>query len=256
VGQAHDTGKDVAEGRSLPRPLLPATVGPAPQKPTSRQGRANKARVNTQPRFRALYRCLDAELVLVCWQDLNHEAASGGDHVPAEAYGAKLHANIEALVQRLQAQRYRAKLVRRCYLPQENGKVSPRGMPALADKLGPRACAKLWRAIYAQDLLDCSDGYRPGRGALEAVSGLTCDRPYGTSGSGVEVDGKGVFDPLDHTWLEAMLRVRSADRAFLRLIRQWLQAGILDTEGHVMHPETGTTHGGTVSPVLANAYWP
>jgi group II intron reverse transcriptase/maturase len=193
-------------------------------------------------------------LVLACWQDLNKEAASGVDNVTAEAYGAHRHANIEALVQRLQARRYRAKLVRRCYLPKENGKVRPRGIPALADKLVQLACAKLLMAIYEQDFLDCRYGYRPGRGAVDAVRDLTFDLQYETYGSVVEVDVKGFVDHLDHTWLEAMRRVRIDDRALLRLIRKWLQAGILDTAGHVIHPETGTPQGGTVSPVLANAY--
>jgi len=254
VGKAHYTGKDVTEVRSPHRTRLPDTVGPDHQKPTSLQGIANKARVNKQHRFRDLYRCLDAELLLACWQDLNKEAASGVDNVTAEAYGANLHANIEALVQRLKAQRYRAKLVRRCYIPKENGKVRPLGIPALEDKLVQLACAKLLMAIYEQDFLDCSYGYRPGRGALDAVRDLTFDLQYGTYGYVVEVDVKGFFDHLDHTWLEDMLRVRINDRAFLRLIRKWLKAGILDTEGHVIHPETGTPQGGTVSPVLANAY--
>jgi len=254
VGKAHYKGKDVTEVRSPHRTLLPDTVGPDHQKPTSLQGIANKARVNKQHRFRDLYRCLDAELLLACWQDLNKEAASGVDNVTAEAYGANLHANIEALVQRLKAQRYRAKLVRRCYIPKENGKVRPLGIPALEDKLVQLACAKLLMAIYEQDFLDCSYGYRPGRGALDAVKDLTFDLQYGTYGYVVEVDVKGFFDHLDHPWLEDMLRVRIDDRAFLRLIRKWLKAGILDTEGHVIHPETGTPQGGTVSPVLANAY--
>ena len=254
MGKAHYKGKDVTEVRSPHRTLLPDTVGPDHQKPTSLQGIANKARVNKQHRFRDLYRCLDAELLLACWQDLNKEAASGVDNVTAEAYGANLHANIEALVQRLKAQRYRAKLVRRCYIPKENGKVRPLGIPALEDKLVQLACAKLLMAIYEQDFLDCSYGYRPGRGALDAVKDLTFDLQYGTYGYVVEVDVKGFFDHLDHTWLEDMLRVRIDDRAFLRLIRKWLKAGILDTEGHVIHPETGTPQGGTVSPVLANAY--
>jgi RNA-directed DNA polymerase len=254
VGKAHSTGKDVPEVRSPPRTLLPDTGGPDHQKPTSLQGIANKARVNKQHRLRDLYRCLDAEWLLACWQDLNKEAASGVDTVTAEAYRANLHANIEALVQRLKAQRYRAKLVRRCYIPKENGKGRPLGIPALEDKLGQLACAKLVMAIYEQDFLDCSDGYRPGRGALDAVRDLPFALQYGTYGYVVEVDVKGFFDHLDHTWLEDMLRVRIDDRAFLRLIRTWLKAGILDTEGHFIHPETGTPPGGTVSPVLANAY--
>ena len=195
-----------------------------------------------------------AELVRHCWQDLHKEAASGVDNVTVEAYGANLHANSAAWVPRLKAQRYRARLVRRCYIPKENGKVSARGIPALEDKLVQRACAKLLMAIYAQDFLDGSYGYRPGRGALEAVRDLPVALQYGTYGYVGEVAVKGCVDPLAHTGREDMLRVRIDDRAFLRLLRKWLKAGLLAPEGHVIHPESGTPPGGTVSPVLANAY--
>jgi len=86
---------------------------------------ASKAQANKRHRFRDLYRCLEAELLLICWRDLNKDAASGVDNVTAEAYAANLQANIEALVQRLKAKRYRVKLVRRCYIPKENGKERP-----------------------------------------------------------------------------------------------------------------------------------
>ena len=109
-------------------------------------------------------------------------------------------------------------------------------------------------AIYEQDFLDCSYGYRPGRGALDAVRDLTFDLQYGTYGYLVEADVKGFFDQLDHTRLLTMLRERIDDRAFLRLIRKWLKAGILETDGHVVHPETGSPQGGSISPVLANVY--
>jgi hypothetical protein len=123
----------------------------------------------------------------------------------------------------------------------------PRGIPALEDQLVPLACAKLLTAIYAQELLDGRYGYRPGRGALDAVRDLTFDLQYGTYGYVVEVDSKGFFDHLDHAWLVDMLRVRMDDRAFLRLIRKWLKAGILEPDGQVLHPETGTPQGGTVT---------
>ena len=93
-----------------------------------------------------------------------------------------LHANIEALAQRLKTKRYRAKLVRRCDIPKENGKERPLGIPALEDKLVQLACAKLLTAIYEQDFLDCSYGYRPGRGAMDAVRDLTFDLQYGGMG--------------------------------------------------------------------------
>jgi retron-type reverse transcriptase len=124
-------------------------------------------------------------------------------------------------------------------------------MPTREDTLGQLAGAKLLTAIYAQDFLACSDGYRPGRGAADAGRDLPVDRPYGRDGSLVEADVQGFFDPLDHAWLVDMRRGRSDDRALLHLIRQWLKAGILESEGPVIHPETGTPQGGTVSPVLA-----
>jgi len=246
-------GKGLTGVRSPHRKLLPDTVGSDKQKPTSLRGIANKARVDKHHRFRDLYRCLDAELLLTCWHDLNTDAASGVDQVTAEAYAVKLHATIEALAQRLKAKGYRAKLVRRCDIPKENGAERPLGIPALEEKLVQRAGAKLFTAIYEQDFLECSYGYRPGRGALDAVRDLTFDLQYGTSGYVGEVDVKGFFDQLDHTWLLDMLRVRIDDRAFLRLLRKWLKAGVLEPEGHVVHPETGTPQGGTISPVLANA---
>jgi len=101
-------------------------------------------------------------------------------------------------------------------------------------------------------LLDCRDGYRAGRGALDAVRDLTFDRQYGRYGSLVEADIQGFFDHMDPTWLVDMVRLRIDDRAFLHLIRTWLQASIGDTDGQVVHPETGTPQGGTVSPVLAH----
>jgi RNA-directed DNA polymerase len=173
-------GKAVTEGRSPHRKLLPDTVGSDHQKPTSLRGRANKAKADKRHRCRALYRCRDADLLRDCWHDRNKEAASGVDNVTAEAYAANLQATIEALAQRLKAKRYRATLVRRCDIPQENGKERPRGIPALEDKLVQLACAKLLTAIYAQECLDCSYGYRPGRGALEAVRDLTFALQYGT----------------------------------------------------------------------------
>ena len=143
MGKAHYTGKDVTEVRSPHRQLLPDTVGPEDQKPTSLRGIANKAKADKRHRFRDLYRCLDAELLLDCWQDLNKEAASGVDHVTAGAYAANLQGHIEALGQRLKTKRYRATLVRRCYIPKANGTERPLGIPALEDKLVQLACAKL-----------------------------------------------------------------------------------------------------------------
>jgi retron-type reverse transcriptase len=105
-----------------------------------------------------------------------------------------LQANMAALAQRRQTQRSRAKLVRRCYIPKANGQERPRGIPALEDQLGQLACAQLLTAIDAQELLECSYGYRPGRGAWEAVRDLTFDLQDGRYGSLVEADIPGCVD--------------------------------------------------------------
>jgi RNA-directed DNA polymerase len=233
---------------------MPDTVGSEQHKPTSLWAIANKAKADQHHRFRDLYRCLDAELLLDCWRDLNKAAASGVDGETAQSYAANLQANVEALVERLKAKRYRTKLVRRHYIPKDNGKERPLGIPAVEDKLVQAACAKLMTAIYEQDFLESSYGYRPARGAKDAVIDLTFDLQYGSYGYLVEADVKGFFDHLDHDKLLAMLSLRIDDRAFLGLIRKWLKAGILEPDGHIVHPDTGTPQGGIVSPVLANAY--
>jgi RNA-directed DNA polymerase len=140
-------GKDLTEVRSLHRPLVLDEVGPSQHEPTFLQAIVIKAKADKQHRFQDLYRHLDADFLLACWHDLNKDAASGVDEVTAAAYAKALHANIQALAERLKAKRYRAKLVRRVYIPKENGKERPLGIPALEDKLVQLACAKLLVAI-------------------------------------------------------------------------------------------------------------
>ena len=131
---------------------------------------------------------------MACWSELNKDAASGVDGVTAAAYQQNLEANIEDLAARLKTKRYRAKLVRRCYIPKEKGQERPLGLPALEDKLVQRACAKLLSAIYEQDFLDFSYGYRPKRSAKEAVCDLTFNLQYGRYGYIVEADIQGFFE--------------------------------------------------------------
>ena len=129
--------------RSPHRQLLLDTVGPDPHAPTSLRGIAHKARADKPHRFRDRYRCLEAHLRRACWDDLNKAAASGVDHGTAEESAVHLQANIEALAQRLKTKRYRAKLVRRCYMPKATGQDRPLGRPALEDTLVQLAWAKL-----------------------------------------------------------------------------------------------------------------
>jgi RNA-directed DNA polymerase len=122
------------------------------------------------------------------------------------------------------------------------------------DKLLQLAVKRILQAIYEPDFLRCSYGYRPNVGALDAIDKLTIKLQFGRYHYVVEADIRAFFDTLDHEWLMRMLAERIEDKQFLRLIRKWLKAGVLDTDGQVLHPATGTPQGGVVSPILANVY--
>lgn len=221
---------------------------------TALRGIANRARQDKKARFRDLYRLLNEENLRGCFYRLRKSAAPGVDQVTFTEYERELDANLANLVERLKRKRYRAKLVRRKYIPKGGGKLRPLGIPALEDKLLQGAAAQLLTAIYEQDFLDCSWGYRPNRGPREAGRVLADTLFRGKTGWVVEADIRGFFDNISHAWMMRMLRERIEDKAFLRLIEKWLKAGVLEEDGKVLHPATGTPQGGIVSPVLANIY--
>jgi RNA-directed DNA polymerase len=222
--------------------------------PTSLQGIAKKAASQQGYRFRNLYGMLDEDFLKQCWRDIRKEAAAGVDQGSAQAYEQPLDEHLHRLVERLKQKRYRAKLVRRHDSLQRDGTQRPLGIPAVEDKLLQLAVARLLEAIYEPDCLRCSDGYRPQVGALEAGDTLTIKLQFGRYAWVVEADIKKFFDTIDHAWMVRMLAERIDDGALLRLIRKWLKAGVLDTDGTVLHPVTGTPQGGTVSPILANVF--
>ena len=217
-------------------------------------GIAKKAASEKRYRFRNLYRELNEELLRDSWRLLRKDAALGVDRVSAAEYEANLEENIHQLVERLKRKSYRARLVRRQYIPKGEGRMRPLGIPAIEDKLLQMAVKRLLEAIYEQDFLTCSYGYRPRVGALEAVDQLTVQLQFGGYHHVVEADIKGFFDNLSHEWLMRMLGERIDDQAILRLIKKWLKAGVLDTDGKVLRPEGGTPQGGIISPLLANVY--
>ncbi|MBA2703831.1 MAG: group II intron reverse transcriptase/maturase [Blastocatellia bacterium] len=221
---------------------------------TSLLGIAKKAKTEKRYRFRNLYRELDEEMLRDSWRLIRKDAALGVDRVSAAEYEANLEENIHQLVERLKRKSYRAKLVRRQYIPKDAGKLRPLGILATEDKLLQLAGKRLLEAIYEQDLLPCSYGYRPRMGALAAVDQLTVKLQFGRYRYVVEADIKGFFDNLSHEWLMRMLAERIDDQAILRLIKKWLKAGVLDTDGKVIRPEGGTPQGGIISPLLANVY--
>ncbi len=221
---------------------------------TTVRGIANKASIDKTYRFRNLFGLLTVGFLLECWRFVNLRAAAGVDRLTARGYGANLLVNLTELVETVKAESYRSKWVLRKYIPKLNGKLRPLGIPAIADKVLQMAVTKILEAIYEADFLPCSYGYRPGRGALDAVRDLSRTLQNGEYHFVVEADIQGFFDHIDHDKLLAILAERIDDRPFVGLIRRWLKAGILETDGRVIKPEEGTPQGGIVSPVLANVY--
>lgn len=222
--------------------------------PTSLRGIANRARSDRRHRFRHLYTLLNTANLRWCFHQLRKDAAPGVDLVTYADYERDLEANLQALVERLKRKRYRAKLVRRKYIPKGPDKVRPLGIPALEDKLLQLAVAQILDAIYEQDFLDISWGYRPGMGPQAASLALEGRLLCGKYNWVVEADIRGFFEHIDHAWMIKMLEQRVDDNALLRLIGKWLKAGVLEEDGKVLHPAAGTPQGGVVSPVLANIY--
>ena len=221
---------------------------------TKLQAIAEKAGNQPGYRFRNLYGMLNEEMLKDSWQYIRKDAACGVDRISAEEYKQNLDENIHQLVENLKKKRYRAKLVRRQYIPKANGKLRPLGIPATEDKLLQLAVKRILEAIYEQDFLESSYGYRPNIGSLDAVEKLSNELQFGKYNYVLEADIKGFFDNINHEWLLKMLAERIDDKALLRLIEKWLKAGVLDTDGKVIHPGTGTPQGGIISPILANVY--
>ena len=231
----------------------PGNDRPDKRMQTSLCGIVQAAKQEKKRRFRSLYSLLNKTNLRSAYYSLNKNAAPGIDRISYSEYGEKLDANLDELVSSLKEKRYRAKLVRRVYIPKAKGKLRPLGIPAISDKILQHAVAQILSAIYEVDFLDTSFGYRPGKDAHKALYALRRGLLNRKSWV-VEADIKSFFDNIDHKYMIKMLMQRVNDRALLRLIWKWLKAGVMETTGNVIHPTTGTPQGGIVSPVLANIY--
>ena len=221
---------------------------------TKLQTIARKAKENRNYQFFGLYTMLNEDFLLETWHMLNKRAACGVDKISYQDYNANVKANVKDLVERLKRKAYRAKLVRRHYIPKANGKLRPLGIPATEDKLLQLAVSRILTAIYEEDFHDCMYGYRPGKSPRMVLDDIQNALQFGKYKYIVEADIKGYFENLDHDWLIKMLKIRIKDEPMIRLIRKWLKAGVLETDGKIINPLTGTPQGGIISPLLANLY--
>ena len=181
------------------------------------------------------------------------DGATGVDGQTAEEYATHLEGNLRSLLERAKSGTYRAPPVRRTYIPKDSGEMRPLGIPTFEDKVLQRAVAMLLEAVYEQEFLDCSYGFRPGRSANQALDVLHREASKMAGGWIIEIDIRKYFDSIDHERLREVLRGRIRDGVILRLIGKWLNAGVLE-DGRVTLPESGSPQGGVVSPVLANIF--
>ena len=220
---------------------------------TGLQKVAERAKREPAGRFHSLAHLIDEELLAGVYRRLRGDAAVGVDGIAKEQYGQDLQSNLRDLHERLRTKRYRHQPIRRVHIPKEKGRTRPIGISATEDKVVQGALREVLQAIYEQDFLDCSYGFRPGRSAHDAVRALTRAVNEGEANWILEFDVVSFFDSVDRKHLMEMLQRRVADGSLLRLVGKCLHVGVLDGE-EFTEPSVGTAQGSTLSPLLGNAY--
>jgi group II intron reverse transcriptase/maturase len=184
---------------------------------------------------------------------LKRQAAPGVDGMTWQTYEADLDRRIEDLHERVHRGAYRALPARRGFIPKADGSRRPLAIAALEDKVVQRATAAVLNAIYEEDFLGFSYGFRPGRGAHDALDALAVGVTSTKVNWILDADIRSFFDAVSQEWLLRFLNHRIGDPRIIRLIRKWLKAGVLE-DGVVSVSETGTGQGSVISPLLANVY--
>ena len=211
------------------------------------------ARTRKQERFTALLHHVDVELLRSSYGWLRKEAAPGVDGVTWDAYGEGLERKLEDLHDRIHRGAYRAQPSRRVFIPKSDGRQRPLGIASLEDKIVQRAMVEVLNAIWEQDFLGFSHGFRPGRGQHDALDALAVGITRHKVNWVLDADITGFFDTVSHDWLIRFVEYRVGDRRVLRLIRKWLKAGVTE-DGEVTPGTVGTPQGAVISPLLANIY--
>jgi RNA-directed DNA polymerase len=211
------------------------------------------ARRDKEARFTALLHHVDLDRLRAAYRAIRPAAAPGVDGVRWEAYGQDLEANLQDLHRRLHAGSYRATPSRRSYIPKADGRLRPLGIATVEDKILQRAVVEVLNAIYEVDFRGFSYGFRPGRNPHHALDALAAGVVRKNVNWVLDADIRDFFTKLDQGWLGKFLEHRIADQRVLRLIRKWLNAGVIEN-GEWSRTEEGTPQGASASPLLANVY--
>ena len=211
------------------------------------------ARTNKKAKFTALLHHVTPDRLKAAFLALKRDAAPGIDGVTWVDYTRNLDENLQDLHGRVHRGAYRAKASRRVYIPKADGRQRPLGIASLEDKILQRAVVEVLNAIYEEDFIGFSYGFRPGRSQHDALDALAVGLLRRKVNWVLDADIRGYFDAISHDWLRQFVEHRIADRRILRLIQKWLAAGVLDGETWKAN-EDGTPQGGVASPLLSNVY--
>jgi RNA-directed DNA polymerase len=211
------------------------------------------ARTHRDRAFASLHHVLDLDWMLEAYRTTRKDGATGIDGVAAAEYAEKLEANLLDLLDRIKSGRYQAPPVRRSYIPKADGTQRPLGIPTFEDKVARRAVVMLLEAVYEQDFLPCSYGFRPGRSAHDALHELRTALMTQGMRWVSDIDVERYFDTIPHSQLRSFLDRRVTDGVVRRMIDKWLKAGVLES-GSLSRTTEGTPQGGVISPLLANIY--
>jgi RNA-directed DNA polymerase len=214
---------------------------------------AERAKRNPMQKILALAQYIDVPALTRAFGRLRKDAAVGVDGVTVEDYAQNLDEKLQALHGRMKAGEYRHQPIRRVSIPKENGKTRPIGVSTVEDKVVQGALKDVLEAIYEQDFLECSYGFRPGRRPHDAIRVLNHEVDRGSMQYILEADIVSFFDSIDRKRLMEMLRGRIADESLMRLVGKCLHVGILEGEAY-SEPDVGTTQGSALSPLLGNIY--
>src|SRR6516225_6424598 len=211
------------------------------------------ARERKKERFTALFHHISIDLLEEAFYELKEDAAPGVDRLTWADYEADLECELEDLHDRVRRGAYRALPSRRVYIPKPDGRQRPLAVAALEDKIVQRAVVALLNAIYEEDFLGLSYGFRPGRGAHDAMDALCVGIHSKKVSYILDADIRSFFDEISQEWLIRFVEHRIGDRRIIRLIQKWLKAGVLE-DGVVTVSDRGTGQGSVISPLLANIY--